>query len=108
MDCPQGAGIWAGRRHRDDLATCAKQPGGPQVGLQQQRLAVLENLLATCDRIGEVFWRVRAVENGIFGVFSEPLQYIAQAVAALPGDFNGDTLLDVQDIDLLSAEIASP
>jgi class 3 adenylate cyclase/tetratricopeptide (TPR) repeat protein len=32
-------------------------------GEYQQALAVLENLLATCDRIGEVFWRVRAVNT---------------------------------------------
>jgi tetratricopeptide (TPR) repeat protein len=32
-------------------------------GEYQRALAVLENLLATCDRIGEVFWRVRVVNT---------------------------------------------
>jgi hypothetical protein len=54
------------------------------------------------------FWRVRAVENGIFGVFSEPLQYIAQAVAALPGDFNGDNNVDFDDFFLFVDNFGQP
>jgi tetratricopeptide (TPR) repeat protein len=69
-------------------------------GEYQRALAVLENLLATCNRIGEVFWRVRAV-NTMGWVYGE-LQDHEQAM-----DWNRRGVRDAQAENFRTPEVES-
>lgn len=43
------------------------------------------------------YWRVRAVEGSLTGPFSATQEYIAQAAPELPGDFDGNNVVDFDD-----------
>ena len=43
------------------------------------------------------YWRVRAIEGALTGPFSATQEYIAQAIALLPGDFDGNDVVDFDD-----------
>ncbi|MFH1568557.1 MAG: FlgD immunoglobulin-like domain containing protein, partial [Gemmatimonadota bacterium] len=46
---------------------------------------------------GTYYWRVRAVEGTLTGPFSETQQFVAQAAPELPGDFDGNNVVDFDD-----------
>jgi len=46
------------------------------------------------------YWRARALEGGLIGPFSAAQEFIARAVAAFVGDFNGDDAVGFDDFFL--------
>lgn len=43
------------------------------------------------------YWRARAMEGDLIGPFSDTQEFVARAVAALTGDFNGDDVVGFDD-----------